>query len=112
MFSVILIPGIEHHSTPDDLKSQNPLKVMKLTQVFTALVTLTFISTVQAGYCYCRYQTLDPIMSSTKQCCLDVTGTDTLHHVFLGSDIYCDTGSQSTAYGTCCLNKGDFLYCN
>ncbi|KAF8887990.1 hypothetical protein CPB85DRAFT_1334842 [Mucidula mucida] len=100
---------------------------MKLTQIFTALVTLTFISTVQAGYCYCRYQRLDPIMSSTKyvllslparsltlyrQCCLDVMGTDTLHHVFLGKDIYCDTGDESYRYRKCCESKGDLLYCN
>ncbi|KAF9022592.1 hypothetical protein BDZ89DRAFT_1070529 [Hymenopellis radicata] len=103
---------------------------MKLIQVFTALATLTYISTVQAGYCYCVYLSeADPILSSTKyvllslpgpwlsvtdfyrQCCLDVTGTDTLQHVFLGADIYCDTGVKTDAFEQCCKSKGESLYC-
>ncbi|KAF9022585.1 hypothetical protein BDZ89DRAFT_1070520 [Hymenopellis radicata] len=81
-----------------------------------SLHCMTYISTVQAGYCYCMYEDsylseLVPITSSTKQCCLDVTGTDKLHHVVLGEDIYCDTGDNSGSFEQCCESKGDVLYC-
>ncbi|KAF9022580.1 hypothetical protein BDZ89DRAFT_199125 [Hymenopellis radicata] len=111
MTNAILLPmGVLSSPTqrvvPTPLKSH--ITTMKLTYVFTTLITFALFHVAQAKYCYCQNEREDPILGETKDCCQEVMGTRTLHSRLFGKDIYCDVGgtrSKSGYFNACCERK-------